>query len=75
MSYNYAVEQRLRMIDFLLFYYGSVGREELVNYFGISPATATRDFSLYLEKAPSNAILNNKTKRYIKSECFERIFK
>lgn len=70
----YAVEQRLRMIDFLLLHYGSVSRAELVDFFGIGEATATRDFSLYIDKAPGNAIMNNVSKRWVKSDTFKRLY-
>jgi len=69
---NYAIVQRLRMIDFLLDYYGSVGRSELMDYFGIGEATASRDFALYLNKVPGNAVLNPVSKRYVKSDTFKR---
>lgn len=71
---NYAVEQRLRLIDFLLLHYGSCGRAEIVDYFGVGEATATRDFALYCKAAPVNAVLNQATKRYLKSETFKRLF-
>lgn len=71
---TYAVEQRLRLIDFLLHHYGSVGRAELMDYFGIGEATATRDFALYHKIAPKNALLNGSSKRWVKSDTFERIW-
>jgi len=69
---NIAIMMRLRMIDFLLDYYGSVGRSELIDFFGIGEATASRDFALYLEKVPGNAVLNPVSKRYVKTETFKR---
>lgn len=71
---NYAVEQRLRMIDFLLHYYGSVARAELIDFFGIGSSTATRDFALYAEKAPGNALVNQMSKRWVKSDTFKRLY-
>lgn len=71
---NYATEQRLRLIDFLLANYGSVSRSELVDFFGIGAATATRDFALYAEKAPANALLNQVSKRWVKADTFQRLF-
>ena len=62
------------MIDFLLHYYGSVGRSEIMNYFVIEQATATRDFASYRSKAPGNAILNPSTKRWVRSDSFKRIY-
>jgi predicted DNA-binding transcriptional regulator YafY len=71
---NYAVEQRLRLIDFLLHNYGSVSRCELIDFFGISEATATRDFALYADMAPGNALLNQSKKRWVKSSTFKRVY-
>jgi hypothetical protein len=71
---NYAVEQRLRLIDFLLHHYGSVSRGELVDFFGIGEATATRDFALYADMAPGNALLNKSKKRWVKSSTFKRVY-
>jgi len=71
---NYAVEQRLRLIDFLLAYYGSVGRQELCDYFGIAAAQATRDFAQYLKLAPSNMLLNNSSKKWVRSDTFKRLY-
>lgn len=71
---NYAVEQRLRLIDFLLHHYGSVSRSELVDFFGIGEATATRDFALYADKAPGNALINPSSKRWVKSDIFKRVY-
>ena len=36
MRMRYAIEQRLRLIDFLLHQYGSVNRSALEDYFGVS---------------------------------------
>jgi len=71
---NYAVEQRLRLIDFLLYRYGSVGRDELIDFFGIGPATATRDLAAYSKKAPNNAVINPSSKRWVKLETFTPLF-
>lgn len=71
---NYAVEQRLRFIDFLLFHYGSVSRIELTDYFGIGEATATRDFAMYRERAEGNLVLNTTTKRWVRTESFVRVY-
>lgn len=71
---NYALEQRLRLIDFLLHHYGSVGRAELMDYFGIEQATATRDFAAYRAIAPGNAVMNPTTKRWVRPESFKRVW-
>ena len=71
---NYAIEQRLRLIDFLLAHYGAIGRDELVDYFGISGAQVTRDFQLYNQLAPGNMVLNNVSKRWVRSDTFKRVY-
>lgn len=71
---NYAIEQRLRMIDFLLAHYGAVGRDELVDYFGIGGAQATRDFRAYIQLAPGNMVINNVSKRWVRSDTFKRVY-
>lgn len=35
---NYAVQQRLRFIDFLLYHYGRINRSVIMDYFGYLPA-------------------------------------
>jgi hypothetical protein len=74
MNLGYAVEQRLRLIDFLLFHYGSVGRSEIVDFFDLGSATATRDFALYAELYPSNVAMNKVSKRWVKTETFQRAY-
>ena len=71
---TYAVEQRLRMIDFLLYHYGSVSRAELSDFFGIGTASVTRDFALYNRLAPQNALLNQSSKRWVRAETFKRVY-
>ena len=71
---NYAVEQRLRLIDFLLAHYNSVGREEIEDYFGISSAQVTRDFQMYIKLAPANMLLNGSSKRWVRSDTFKRVY-
>lgn len=71
---NYAVEQRLRLIDFLVAHYDSVGREQLVDFFGISLPQATRDFREYRRIAPGNLIFDDSAKRYRKSLNFKRMY-
>ena len=71
---NYAIEQRQRLIDFLLNYYDSVSREEIKNYFGLEGATVTRDFQLYKRNHPSNTMMNKQSKRWVKLETFVRVY-
>jgi hypothetical protein len=71
---NYAAEKRLRFIDCMLAYYGNIGRNEVMQYFGIAEAQATRDIKAYIDLAPNNIIYDNKAKRYVKSGLFRQHF-
>lgn len=72
-SINFCLMQRLRFIDTLLACYGHVGRSELIMYFDIGSATASRDFVEYYKLVPDNCIYNQKTKRYIRTHIFKPI--
>lgn len=71
---NYAVEQRLRFIDFLLAQYGNINRSALVNYFGISEPCATRDFREYKNLAENNMTYDLTDRTYYKTNNFKRIW-
>ena len=71
---NYAVIQRMRMIDFLLFHYGQIGRKVIMDYFGIGEAAATRDFTAYKELAPDNVEYSGTDKVYKRTLKFERVY-
>lgn len=71
---NYAVENRLRLIDFLLERYGHVGRNEVCAFYGVSQPQATRDFSLYKKQRPDNVTYNPTTRCYQKTETFRPLF-
>lgn len=74
MKMSYAVEQRLRMVDFLLAQYGHVKRAALMDYFGVGEATVTRDFSAYHDIAPGNMALNPSDKIYYRTNAFARVW-
>ena len=71
---RYAIEQRLRMIDFLVDNYGYVNRNMLMDYFGISIPQASKDFSMYIKMAPDNIRYSNTEKTYKKNPEFKRIW-
>jgi len=71
---TYAVEQRLRFVDFLLAQYGHVKRAALIDYFGIGYATATRDFGAYHQIARGNMALNPSDKTYYRTTAFVRVW-
>lgn len=67
-------QERLSHIDFKAFFLGAVGRNDLVNRFGIKEAAATRDISLYRELAPKNLEYDTKAKAYIIKPSFKPMF-
>ena len=71
---KYAVEQRLRFIEFLVFHYGFINRSMLMDYFGISSPQASRDIGDYMELAPNNLIYNKNIKTYQRSLTFKRLW-
>lgn len=69
------VGERLRLIEFCLLSYGYLGRNELIGFFGVGTATATRDFAQYRALCPDNMIYDSLEKRYtINHELFEAAF-
>lgn len=70
----YAVEQRLRLIDFLLSQYGRVNRSAIMDYFGIGSATATRDFKAYKKLCKGNMVYDDFDKAYYKTHHFKRVW-
>ena len=71
---NYAVEQRMRFIDFLLAEYGYINRSGLIEYFGVSVPQASADFKHYLELAPQNMEYSKSKKVYEKTHKYNPIF-
>ncbi|MRI43121.1 hypothetical protein D5301_12845 [Stenotrophomonas sp. MH181796] len=70
---TYAVEQRLRLIDFLLARYGRVNRGALMDYFGISMPQASLDLQHYQERTGSGQIRYDATTRaYVCDAGFKR---
>lgn len=69
-----AQKERLSHIDFRVCYLGTIGRGDLISRFGIKPAAATRDITLYSELAPKNLTYDTKAKAYVRSENFKPLF-
>jgi Predicted transcriptional regulator len=69
-----AQQERLSHIDFRLRFLGTIGRQDLVNRFGIKAAAATRDITLYKELASGNLEYDTKAKLYIRGESFRPLF-
>lgn len=70
----YAVEQRLRLIDFLLLHYGWVGRKQVADYFGVSEVQASLDIQEYEKAAPKNSRYFPATKTHTRLSTFERMY-
>jgi WYL domain len=71
---KWGVERRLEFIEFRLFWEGGVNRSDIINTFDVSVPQASKDLTLYQERAPQNAIYDKSAKRYIASEHFEPHF-
>jgi hypothetical protein len=74
MAMKYAVEQRLRFIDFLVHHYGSINREALTDYYGISVPQASHDIGEYVRLAPANITYDKSQKTYLKTAQFVRVW-
>jgi predicted DNA-binding transcriptional regulator YafY len=66
--------ERLRYIEFRAMFLGEVKRSDIMLCFGIAPAAATRDISLYREISNNNIALEQKSKTYLPSDTFQPIF-
>lgn len=71
---KYAVEQRLRFIDFLVDHYGTLNRAALIDYFGISMPCASNDIRDYIAMAPNNLTYDKGAKTYIRAANFKRVW-
>jgi hypothetical protein len=67
---NWAARERLRMLEVLLWWRGWVGRSDLIDGFGISPAQASSDFQKYLEINGKGLSYQTSRKRYEAGEDF-----
>lgn len=73
-NFTYAVEQRLRFIDFLVAQYGTLNRGALVDYFGISTVQASNDIREYIKLAPANISYDLTAKTYVRGLEFFRVW-
>ncbi|WP_258190261.1 MULTISPECIES: WYL domain-containing protein [unclassified Stenotrophomonas] len=71
---NHALRERLAYIDFRLYFFGEIGRPDLIERFGVAPAGATRDLALYREMAPQNIIFDGSNKIYRIGQAFAPLF-
>lgn len=64
-------KERLRFIDFRLYFFASLNRNDLTNRFGIKEAAATRDIAAYRGLRPNNALYDANLKSYKKTNSFK----
>ena len=67
---RWGVEQRLEFIEFRLFWEGSINRANITEFFGVSVPQASKDLTLYQERAPGNMEYDPRAKRYVAAEKF-----
>ncbi|MCW0348616.1 helix-turn-helix transcriptional regulator [Pantoea ananatis] len=70
-----AQRERLAYIDFRLYFFGVIGRPDLIERFGVAPAGATRDLALYRDIAPQNITFDGSHKIYRIGLAFSPLFK
>ncbi|ASJ23801.1 WYL domain-containing protein [Laribacter hongkongensis] len=73
-SLSHVQRERLAYIDFRLYFFGEIGRPDLIERFGVAPAGATRDLALYREIAPQNIIFDGSNKIYRIGQAFSPLF-
>ena len=71
---KWGVERRLEFIEFRLFWEGGINRSDIIEMFDVSVPQASKDLTLYQERAPHNAVYDKSAKRYVASEQFEPHF-
>ncbi|WP_028469303.1 WYL domain-containing protein [Neptunomonas japonica] len=71
MNFPKATLERFKHIEFLLQFRGWVNRSDLIDYFEIGEAAATRDFRHYKDLCPENMALNKSSKKWeLQAETF-----
>ena len=68
------MERRLEFIEFRLYWEGGVNCSDIVEAFDVSVPQASKDLTLYQERAPQNAVYDKSAKRYIASNEFQPCF-
>ena len=71
---KWGVERRLEFIEFRLFWEGGVNRADIIEMFDVSVPQASKDLTLYQERAPNNAIYDKSAKRYVAGDQFQPCF-
>jgi predicted DNA-binding transcriptional regulator YafY len=71
---RWGVEKRLEFIEFRLFWEGGINRGDIMDLFGVSVPQASKDLTLYEEKAPGNLVYDKSAKRYLPAPDFKPVF-
>lgn len=71
---RWAVERRLRFIEFRLYWEGGINRGDIIGFFGVSVPQASKDLSQYQELAPGNMAYDKSEKRYFAADTFQPRF-
>lgn len=66
--------RRLFFIDFRAYFLGQVSRADIADFFGISPAAATRDLAAYIREHGGRIVLDGTTKTYRPAPDFVPVF-
>lgn len=67
-------KERLRFIDFRLYFLAKLNRSDLIERFGIKEAAATRDISIYRDLNPESVVYDSTAKSYFKATGFKPYF-
>lgn len=62
---------RLKLIDLYLLFWGYVGRAELIQHFDVSTATASRTLKEYREAHPDNMTFKVEKRSYMRTSLFQ----
>ena len=71
---RWGVEKRMEFIEFRLFWESGINRADLIDQFGVSVPQASKDLTLYGERAPGNLLYDRSAKRYRASDGFTPVF-
>jgi predicted DNA-binding transcriptional regulator YafY len=71
---RWGVEKRLEFIEFRLLWEGGINRADIMDRFGVSVPQASKDLSLYEQKAPGNLVYDRRQKRYFAAPGFKPVF-
>jgi hypothetical protein len=71
---RWGVEKRLEFIEFRLFWEGGINRADIIERFGVSVPQASKDLTLYEEKAPGNLLYDKSAKLYRAGKTFKPVF-